>query len=368
MKIFKRQQTKVIVFSILGLLIIVTVYIYYSFAWMFFVEPKDGGHNYGQEIHFVAGSEIGEDGFKDGIGNAVKMYKPIRLSTLNDSTIVFADIYNHAIRTISSDGMVTTIAGGSDKQGYQDGIVQDARFDNPHGVSVRKDGAIAVAEVKNNTIRLLTPIEINGKVTYTVSTLAGIKGESGMQDGENENALFDSPHSLAWGQNGELFVADLNNSRIRMIYKGKTITVAGRDKTGKMDGDLLTGTLKYPMDIVTDEFGNVWIVDAGTMAIRKWNKEEGLSTPFPKAEIAMPHGISLIDSNYVVVAEMYGHRILTYNIATKKVSTICGTTKKGIGNGKLAKPAAVLVKDNKIWIADLGNHRIVNVDIPKFNK
>ncbi len=49
-------------------------------------------------------------------------------------------------------------------------------------------------------------------------------------------------------------------------------------------------------------------------------------------------------------------------------STVCGSTEKGIGNGKISKPAAVLVKDNKIWIADLGNHRIVNVDIPKIDE
>ncbi len=364
----KKKKTKVIVFSILGILIIGTIYIYYSFAWMFFVKPKDGGQNYSQEIHFIAGSETGENGYKDGKGNVARMSKPIRLATLNDSTVIFADINNHAIRAISADGKVSTLAGGPDKQGYQNGSIEEAKFDNPHGVAVRDDGVIAVAEVKNNTIRLLTPIVKNGKIKYTVSTLAGIEGESGMLDGDNKIALFDSPHSVAWGQNGELFVADIGNSRIRMIFNGETTTVAGRYETGKDDGDLQTGTLKYPMDIVTDNLGNLWIVDAGTMTIRKWNKGEGLSTPFPKAEIAMPHGISLINNSSVVVAEMYGHRILLYDIKSEQVSTVCGTTEKGIGNGKISKPAAVLVKDDKIWIADLGNNRIVNVDITKLDK
>ena len=363
-----KKKTKIIVLSVLGILIIGSIYIYFSFAWMFFVKPKDGGHNYKQEIHFIAGSETGENGYKNGKGNVVRMAKPIRFATLNDSTVIFADINNHALRTISTNGKVSTLAGGTDKQGYQDGTINDAKFDNPHGVAVRDDGVIAVAEVKNNTIRLITPNVKNGEITYTVSTLAGIKGESGSLDGDNKIALFDSPHSVAWGQNGELFVADIGSSRIRMIFNGETTTVAGRDETGKDDGDLQTGTLKYPMDIIADNMGNVWIADAGTMTIRKWNKIEGLSTPFPKAEIAMPHGISLLNNRHIIIAEMYGHRILMYDIKSGQVSTVCGTSEKGIGNGKISKPAAVLVHNNKIWIADLGNHRIVNVDIPKIDE
>lgn len=331
---------------------------------MFFVKPKDGGYNYKQEIHFIAGSENGESGYKDGDGKGVRMNKPIRLAILNDSTVIFADINNHAIRTITDKGKVSTIAGGPENQGYQDGLAKNAKFDNPHGVAVRGDGVIAVAEVKNNTIRLLTPKILNGEITYSVSTLAGIEGKSGMLDGINNTALFDSPHSVAWGQNGELYVADIGNSRIRMIYKGETTTIAGNDKTGKDDGGIEQGTLKYPMDITTDELGNIWIVDAGTMSIRKWNKIEGLTTPFSKAEIAMPHGISIKNDRYVIIAEMYGHRILMFDTNSEQVSTICGTTEKGIGNGNLYKPADVLVKGNKIWIGDLYNHRIVTVDMP----
>ena len=361
----KRSKIKVIALSVVALLVLGTVYSYYAFAWMFFVQPKDGGYNYGQEIHFVAGSQMQEEGFKDGVGNAVKMHKPIRLAELNDSTVVFADINNHAIRTINLRGEVKTLAGGIDKQGYRDGSVEEAKFDNPHGVAVRQDGVIAVAEVKNNTIRLLIPREENGTITYVVSTLAGISGEGGMRDGENDMALFDSPHSLAWGNKGELYVADIGNSRIRMIYNSETTTIAGRDETGQLDGDLQTGSLKYPMDITTDKEGNIWIADAGTMTVRKWNKATGLSTPFPNAEMAMPHGISMIGSSHIVIAEMYGQRILLYDIKSQQVSTLTGTTEKGVGEGRLTKPAAVLVKGDKIWIADLGNHRIVYVDIPE---
>lgn len=363
----KAKRTRIVIFSISFLLVIGTVYSYFAFAWMFFVKPKDGGHHYHEKIQSIAGSSVGKEGFNDGVGEEVEMNKPIRLAKLNDSTIVFADINNHAIRTISNKGVVKTVAGGLHLQGYQDGPADLARFDNPHGVAVRNDGVIAVAEVKNNTIRLLSPVVNEGELTYMVSTLSGVSGKGGMQDGVNSEALFDSPHAVAWGLKGELFVADIGNSRLRMIHNGQTTTIAGSDKSGEADGVLGQGTLNYPMDIAIDDDGNVWIADVGSMTIRRWNEKEGLTTPFPDVEIAMPHGIALLKNQKVVIAEMYGHRILTYDIPSGKVSTICGTTEKGIGANRLAKPAAVLVKDDKIWIADLSNHRIVNVSIPVMN-
>lgn len=359
----KKRRLKIAILSIVGILVLGFVYVYFAFAWMFFVKPGNGGFNYNLKIESLAGSKTGDKGFEDGQGSNVLMNKPIRFSKYNESKLVFADINNHAIRTIGIDGVVKTLAGGPDKKGYKDGKVVDAKFDNPHGVAVRSDGVIAVAEVKNNTIRLLTPesSDDEGKIEYIVSTFAGKSGMSGMLDGKNESALFDSPHSVAWGPENELYVADIGNGRIRMIKNGITTTVAGRDKTGDLDGDLKTGTLKYPMDIAVGKNGDVWIADAGTMKIRKWNKKNGLTTPFKNTTIAMPHGIAVVDNEYVLIAEMYGHRILKFDINDGKVSTLCGTTEKGIGAGKLNKPAAVFVNNGLVFVADLGNHRIVNM-------
>jgi len=363
---FRRKTIRIILITGLALLLAVAGYAYFSFGWMFFVKPNDGGENLNLSITLVAGSQSGERGYTDGIGNSARMYKPIRLAPLNDTIVVFADIYNHAIRTICHDGSVKTLAGGPEKKGYQDGDEIQAQFHSPHGVAVRPDGVIAVAEAENNAIRLLYPGKPDscGRVHYTVTTLAGKAGMKGMKDGRNEGTLFDAPHAVAWGSEKELYVADIGNSRIRMIRDGFTSTVAGRNEKGKKNGNLETGTLKYPMDISVDKLGNLWIVDAGTMTVRKWNREAGLTTPFPDLELAMPHGISVIDDKSIVIAELYGHRILQINLSTGKKTTLCGTMEKGIGNGRLNKPAAVLVHHNKIWIADMGNHRIVQTNLP----
>jgi hypothetical protein len=362
----KRKITRITLFIIPGILIIAAIYAYFSFAWMFFVKPGDGGKNFQGPISSIAGSDSGLNGFSDGTGIGVRMDKPIRLAVLNDSSIVFADINNHAVRILYQDGTVKTIAGGPGKKGYLDGNATEAKLNSPHGVAVRYDGAIAVAEAGNNVIRLLTPdtFQIDGEINYKVTTLAGIVGQKGMKDGINNEALFSAPHSVVWGPEGELYLADIGNSRIRKIQNGITSTVAGRDETGEGDGPIEAGTLKYPMDITLDNCGNLWIIDAGTLTIRKWNIEEGLTTPFKNLKIAMPHGITVIPNKYIAIAELYGHRILLYDIADGKVSTLCGTTEKGFNNGRLNKPAAVIFHNNKLWIADMSNHRIVYAPIP----
>ncbi len=99
-------------------------------------------------------------------------------------------------------------------------------------------------------------------------------------------------------------------------------------------------------------------MDAGTLTIRRWRAGFGLDTPFPGLQLAMPHGITLLP-DAIAVAELYGHRLLRFERRNGEVSTICGTTEKGDGGGQLQKPAALLFDGERLWIADMGNHRIV---------
>jgi DNA-binding beta-propeller fold protein YncE len=338
---------------------------YFAFAWIFFVKPGAGGPNLGLDLVQVAGSPEGSPGFQDGPASASRLAKPIRLATDHHGGIVFADINNHAVRLLQADGTVVTLAGGPDRKGHQDGPAGEARFNSPHGVAVRQaDGVIAVAEAGNNAIRLLTPVAGGSPRAYVVSTLAGFSRKRGMQDGPNETARFNAPHAVAWSPGGELYVADIGNARIRMLHQGVCSTVAGTSRKGQADGDLATGTLKYPMDLALDASGALWIADAGSLTIRKWTRESGLTTPFPGLRLAMPHGITLGPDGAVIVAELNGQRVLSFNPHDGAVTTLCGTTAKGLGQGRLNRPAAVLADGGKVWIADLGNHRLVRVTLP----
>ncbi len=339
-------------------------YAYFSFAWIFFVGPGDGGPSLSLEIVQAAGAADGKEGFADGPGEEARMFKPIRLAATPRGSLVFADINNHAVRVLEPSGHVRTLAGGPDKKGHLDGPAETAKLRSPHGVAVRADGVIAVAEAGNNDIRLLTPIAGADPVRYTVSTLAGSPDHSGMKDGPASQALFSAPHAVAWGPRGELYVADIGNSRIRCIERETCTTIAGTGRRGDADGDLATGTLDFPMDIALAADGALWIADAGSLRIRRWSPAVGLTTPFAGQRLAMPHGITLGPRGEVIVAELNGQRVLSFDPASGAARTLCGTTEKGLGNGRLNRPAAVLADGQTVWIADLSNHRIVKVMLP----
>lgn len=353
-----RRRWKILL-GLAALLVAVGTYGYFAFAWVFFVSPGVGGEQLGLPLTVLAGN--GEEGFVDGPTATARLHKPIRLSAYSEDAVAFADINNHAIRIAHVDGRIETIAGGPDKQGHQDGPAEEARFDSPHGIAVRGDGVIAVCEASGCTVRLLMPEE--GARRWIVSTLAGVPGESGMLDGPCATALFDAPHAVVWGREGELYVADIGNSRIRMIRDGEVSTVAGTGESGDADGGLEVGTLKWPMDIALDELGALWIADAGYARIRRWHPDEGLSTPFADQRLAMPHGIAVTPSGHLAIAEMYGHRILRLDRTSGELATYCGTTEAGLGTAQLNKPAAVLAHAGRLWIADLGNHRVVTIPI-----
>ncbi len=358
------MSKRVMVISACLLMVVLTVGGWAFFHWLGFMvrEPMPVSGAYDWPMTVVAGDGI--SGFTDG--NSPQFNKPIRLAPFGPDAVLVADINNHAIRIVHLDGTTETLAGGPAKQGYLDGPAGQARFDSPHGVAVRDDGVIAVAEAANNTIRLLIPDEEGGTDVpkrYVVTTLSGKPGKKGFKDGPASVALFNAPHSVAWGAEGELFVADIGNARLRQIKNEKVTTVAGTGSFGRKDGPLGTGTLQYPMDLSIDLNGDVLIADGGTGIIRRYTPELGLSSLYADIEIDMPHGLAVAPEGGLVVAEMNAHRIVLLS-PDDEIIRLCGTGEPGAGHDQLHKPAAVLIHSEYLWIADLQNHRILTVEWP----
>jgi DNA-binding beta-propeller fold protein YncE len=120
-----------------------------------------------------------------------------------------ADIGNHCIRKIDSNNIVTTIAGKAGVVGYLDGDASKSLFYQPHGIAVNDRGEVFVADMLNHAIRKITS---EGFVT----TLAGTR-EIGFKDGEGKDARFNRPGGVMVYRDGSIIVADIDNNSLRTI-------------------------------------------------------------------------------------------------------------------------------------------------------
>jgi streptogramin lyase len=293
------------------------------------------------ETRVIAGN--GELGFADGVAGDARFNKPIRLAPYGEGRVVVADINNHSIRIVTLDGEVTTIAGAPDRQGHKDGPASEAGFDNPHGVAVADDGSIIVAGAASHTIRLLTPVAGG----FEVNTLAGVPGQSGYQDGPAAEALFNSPHGITLEADGSVLVVDIGNAAVRRIKDGEVTTVSTA-----ADSEMV-----MPIDLMPAVDGTYLIADAGIQKGIRWMPGEKGTVLAPDKPMAMPHGIDDDREGNVYIAEIRGH-VITRVSETGETDVVAGNGTAGLNPDQLNKPAAVLVHDGYLWIADLGNHRI----------
>ncbi len=211
-------------------------------------------------------------GVIDAGGTAAAFSLPLGLAVDGPGNILVADATNARIRKIASDGNVTTLIGLAGS-GFVDGNASKAKLLSPKGVAVSSTGLVAIADTGNHAIRIW-----NGTI---LSTLAG-SGTAGFQDGGGALAKFDSPVALAFGPGGNLFVADMNNHRIRRITpSGAVATVAGDGTGGFLDSSTpTTARFYYPTGIVVapgSTGSTLFITDSFNARIRR-GSANGVST------------------------------------------------------------------------------------------
>ncbi|MFZ9681825.1 MAG: matrixin family metalloprotease [Cephaloticoccus sp.] len=212
-------------------------------------------------------------GAADGAGTAATFRLPIGLGQNAAGTVYIADATNHVIRAVDASNNVTTLAGAAGSSGSADGTGGSARFNYPSGIAVDAAGNVYVADTTNNLIRKVT----SGGV---VTTLAGVVGVSGWQDGTGSGALFNQPQGLASDSAGNLYVADTGNSAVRKITPaGLVTTLAGLSTIGGLKDGTGTGAgLNQPRAVAVDGSGNVYVADTGNAAIRKVTSAGGVTT------------------------------------------------------------------------------------------
>jgi len=201
-------------------------------------------------IRIVAGGIVGTFA---GDGNAATFWYPAGIA-MNDHNLAYvADMNNDRIRLIINHN-IGTLAGST--EGFVNGTGAAAKFNNPYGVALGGDGTVYVADEGNHAIRKITSAGV-------VTTLAG--GTEGNTDGTGTAAQFQLPRALAVDAQGNVFVADFFNPRIRMITPQGVVTTLS-PLMGDGSGP---ARLSGPSGIAIDQQGNLYIADAGTHRIYK---------------------------------------------------------------------------------------------------
>ena len=220
-----------------------------------------------------------DDGDRLGDGGPAlqaTLQEPWALAFGPDGLLYFADRDNHAIRTVDSAGIIATIAGTGDRGfGGDGGLAIEAQMSRPLGIAVDAAGNLYIADSDNHVIRR---VDTHGLITTFAGT--GEAGNSG-DGGPATEAKLNDPNGIALDAEGNLYVADDAAMVVRRVALDGTIsTVAGTGSAG-FSGDGGPGAaaaLSSPIDIAFDADGNLYIADSGNHRIRVLRPDGGIGT------------------------------------------------------------------------------------------
>ena len=202
---------------------------------------------------------IGGDGTADGI--LAQFSNPKAVAVDLDGNVYVADTANNRIRKITPAGAVTILAGTSG--GFLDATGTAAQFNNPNGVAVDTAGNVYVADTTNNRIRKITAAGV-------VTTLAG-QASAGTTDATGNAAQFNDPRAVAVDTAGKVYVADTTNNRIRKITAAGVVTTVAGSTAGFLDATGNAAQFNNPNGIAVDVNGNLYVGDNGNDRIRQIN-------------------------------------------------------------------------------------------------
>lgn len=311
-------------------------------------------------ISTVAGTGSPSSGNDGGPAIAAGVSAPSALILDGAGDLYIADSANHAVRKLSlAAGTLSTVAGRLNQQGYSGdgGLATAANLNTPEGLALDAAGNLYIADTKNHVVRKVDA------VSGIITTYAGQGPSAGFSGdgGPATKALLNTPWGLATDLKGDLFIADLNNNRIREVASDGTIsTVVGvSTNTYGPDGQGTT-SISNPAAVVVDVAGNIYFADSGRNLVRRLSATTklldtiagySLSTfngdggPAPKAGLYGPYALTLDSAGNLYVADIFHHRIrevvssqatLSYApIRVGRTSTPQQQTIENDGNGDL---------------------------------
>lgn len=232
-------------------------------------------------ITTIAGT--GEQGYNDdgGLASDAKLNYPRNIVIANDNSIYFIDSYNYRIRKITPDGTISTVVGtgvrGHRYTGYGGYHATSIKLTGATaGLAIDQDGSLYFADESRYVV---FKVHTNGKIIR----VAGIPGYHGFfgDGGLAIHAGLSQPNNLKLGPDGSLYIVDRGNHRVRRITPDGIInTVIGSDYDRRYgyahkEGIApLAAQIPYPLGVAIDQENNLYVSDQ-TWHVRK------VSSPFP---------------------------------------------------------------------------------------
>ncbi|WP_439145174.1 RICIN domain-containing protein [Streptantibioticus silvisoli] len=312
------------------------------------------------------------------------MRNPYEVLVDSTGALYVSEFGNHRVRKITADGKIRTIAGTGPKGfGGDCGPAVSAQLNTPRGMAVDSMGTVYIADSENHRVRKVTA---DGRIHTVAGT--GTKGFGG-DGGPATAAQLDNPSGVTVDSTGILYVAELNNRRVRQITpEGKISTVAGTGTEGS-DGDggpAASAQLNRPRGVVVGRAGELYIADAGSHQVRKITSDGKIHTvagtgtkgfsgdggPATAAQLDNPFGL-VVDSIGTLYIADFGNNRVRKVTTDGKISTVAGNGTKGFGgdggpaaSAQLNNPIGLaLDRAGTLYIADHVNHRVRKLTLPK---
>lgn len=247
-------------------------------------------------ISTLAGN--GTWGFSGDNGTATnaQLSNPFGVTVDSAGNVYIADTLNNRIRKVAN-GVITTVAGnGTPGFSGDGGPAISARLSiSIAGVAVNTAGNLYIADMFNNCIRKVA----NG----TITTVAGDGAlRFGGDSGPAANAQLYDPYGVAVDAAGDVYIADTLNNRIRKVSNGVVSTVAGNGTAGFSgdNGPAISAQLFTPIAVAVDSAGNLYIADINNFRIRKVSN--GVITTVPGTAGFEPYGVAVDSAANLYIA------------------------------------------------------------------
>ena len=322
----------------------------------------------------------GQSGFSGDGGPAANasFRVPAGLAFDSEGNLYIADRENHRVRKVDPKGYISTFAGiGEAGFSGDEGPAVKARLNLPSGVVVDKKGNLYISDRSNDRIRV---VDKKGVIrTYAGSGVAGFQGDAGPA----LKAQLDKPFGIALDETKNLYIADRNNNRVRKVSPDGIITTVAGDGGFFFMGDngpAYRASVAAPTGVALDSKGNLYIADRNNNRVRVVDRTgmirtvvgtgqqdyNGDSEVARETNLYLPFGLTVDSNDNLLVIDRSHYRIRRIDPKSGQVETVAGNgVKLFAGDGGPATGAtlsfphgmSVDKKDNLIF-SDKGHFRI----------